>query len=178
MQQTVVWDSLTKLSCAGCSPAKVILCLPANLVAPKGCPTGAEEATSGYTWRTIEAIVTYVTASNGNGCGTVYRHTFNYDTDLIVNGSTNPLTPADILGAVCQGCLTDWVKEVAGNEVSIETDEGGNQTLITQHGCRFQLAASSGGVTLEIRDNGDQSYDILLNGSAIPGGPIYTHTNP
>lgn len=174
MQQSVTWTSRDKLSCAGCAPANVIMCVTASLVGPKACAAGAIAPETTFVFRTVEATIMSALMTNPGPCGTTYRYVITYDDDQLVDGAL--LLPRDILGVFCQGCLTDWVKEQVGNEVSLETDGEGVQALVTQHGCRFLFTTPVG--ILAIVDNGDGTYDITQNGVPIPGGPINTNSFP
>jgi len=177
MQQSVTWSSRDRLSCAGCAPANVILCVRSNLVGPKACAAGATSPDTTFVFRTIEGTVMTALMADTSPCGTTYRYVITYDDSQLLAGKK--LTARDVLGVFCQGCMTDWVKEQVGNEVVIETNILGGQTLITQHGCQFPITASGGGGgVLAIVDNGDGTYDITQDGIPIPGGPINVNSFP
>lgn len=96
--KVVEWTSFNRLSCAGCTPADVLLCTTYNVVIPA-------------------QLVSFQTFNNGCG-GKFYRYVFNYDSADLPEGVTG-LTCATITGAVCKGCLTQWIEQ---QDAAIETE--------------------------------------------------------
>lgn len=96
--KNVEWTSFTRLSCAGCAPADVILCTT-------------------FTPSTVPAQMISFQQFN-NGCGQkFYRYVFSYDTEKLPAGVTG-LTCANITGAFCKGCLTTWVEELLAGAIA------------------------------------------------------------
>lgn len=133
--------------------ADVILCITAAKVAPKNCPLTVSNAntpvqttvSTDFSFTSIEAQVINFTEIPG-GCGTKsYLYTFQYDDSQIAVGAN--LLYSDILGVLCDGCLTSFIKEKAGNDIFLQriTPEGGNPVLrlVNQHGCRFEFTEGS-----------------------------------
>lgn len=98
--QQVVWRTTTRLECIYCLPSDVIICIP------------PEKQVSGL--HTIYGQLIHVVQKK-NGCGSSeYTYTISFnDTQLIPSGFLNA---ADILGIVCEGCLTTYIKDQTGGE--------------------------------------------------------------
>lgn len=99
MIQTVQYESCTRLSCAGCLPSDVVLCLDEEIVE------------SGHTF--IEATLTQACKTYGSCNSTKWKYVFEYDTDLLVDSRV--LVPSDIEGVFCKGCLTNWVESLVAS---------------------------------------------------------------
>jgi len=138
---TVEYTALGQLSCSGCQSAEVRLCVPPEKVAPVSCDPAAGDQP--FEYHTIPALLVK-TESFCKYNETHYQYTFAYSDVDVAPGEV--IECADIQGVFCEGCLTDYIRDVAGNEVVVETN-GGSQTLITQHGCEYPLLGGGGGGT-------------------------------
>lgn len=87
-----------------------------------------------------------------------WYYTFSYSSDRLANVDI-PLQPADIDGVFCNDCMISFFAERLGSEVYLRDDEGGGQTLITQHQCEYPIA--SGSVTTPWEDYSDS---IVITG--------------
>lgn len=97
----VKWFSYVNLSCKGCLPANVILCLKSGLVSQEGFET-ADVVKS-----TIEAqLISYTSALHPKY---KFVYEFQYDDSQLVSGAK--LNKSHIIGALCKDCLTKWVEE-------------------------------------------------------------------
>lgn len=153
--QIVKYSNCSRLSCAGCSVADVILCVPEAKVEEPDCPTGM---TSGNADKeTVERGYVYATLIDfyriKDSCGNYrYHYTFQYDDAQLIPDTL--LTATDISGVVCEGCLTDWVKDLVGNEVTVAEDTPGYITVTNQHGCEFTFQRGWTTITQD-EQNGD-----------------------
>lgn len=141
MTKTVVYTSPIRLSCISVTPAPdVILCLTdSSLLAPVICPDSESEVP--YDFTTLEAKLNK-SWKNGDNCGAItYSYVFAYDETLLAVPGT-ALVASQISGVFCEGCLTDWVQEEVGNEVSLVDNGNGTLTLTTQHGCTYTFNGS------------------------------------
>lgn len=103
----VQYSSYQRISCAGCIPANVILCVPAEAIDQ----SNYEDA--GLTKTTIEAQLTDLEVVKATcSTGKKYKYTFEYDDSLLVDGRI--LACQDIQGVVCRGCLTKYIDEQVG----------------------------------------------------------------
>jgi len=170
--QTVVYTAQDKLSCAGCQPAEVILCVDPTLVAPKNCNLLQTQTT--YPFSTIPGQL--VQTREFVKCGQkFFEYTFAYDdADLI---PPNLLTCQDISGVICEGCLTTFIKDIAGNEVFIQTGQNG-QELVTQHGCIYPINASGYEWTFSADSGPVQNVQNTDNVEYIGGASIATTSAP
>lgn len=111
--RTVSWTSFGRLSCAGCTPADVILCTTFN------------DATVPAQLISVQRLST--------GCGGGYfQYTFSYDTADLPEGVTG-LTCANITNAFCKGCLTTWVtQQVTGAQTDLEAQIQAVQTELDE----------------------------------------------
>lgn len=136
---TVDYKSYSKLSCAGCLPAEVVLCLPKELVGSQNICVA--DAPAPYEFSYINAqLISYMQLLDT--CHKVYyRYVFSYDDTQLV--SSTVLTCADIEGVFCKGCLTQWIEDKVGNEVQVEVSELGTVTITTQHGCEYEFETGS-----------------------------------
>lgn len=156
--KTVEWSSNSRLSCAGCAIANVILCLEEGLVAPRTCPTvpnALPQVTpnESFELRTLKATLTnYVQVKNNCG-GSYYRYVFSYEDTLLVPATV--LTSASIKGVVCEGCITQYIDDSVGNEIKL-TNVGDVYTLTTQHGCEYTFSTSGGG-------GGSEDLGLFIN---------------
>jgi len=136
---TVVWRSTTLLSCADCLPANVILCVGNGKAASGECsPDAVGQETVQRT--TVPATIT-IFKRYRNSCGKAYYlYTFEYALADVQPDTF--LDCDDIQGVVCDGCLTNYVRDVAGNEVTIEEIEYSSPPTLqitTQHGCKYNI---------------------------------------
>jgi len=168
--QTVVYTSTTRLSCAGCDEVPVILCVDSALVAQGECPITLEDTDFVYNHITGTLLET----KEFNRCNTkYYQYTISYDdADLV---SPNLLVCTDILGVVCEGCLTTFIRDTAGQEVRLEFLDG-VYTLITQHGCRYEIASSGYNWTFTGDSGPVQTVNAGENVEYIGGDSISTTT--
>jgi len=173
--QTLTYTSTTLLDCAssslGCTPAMpadIILCVDSSLVAQGECLITLED--TDFVYNTIPAIVySYYPFKK---CGVqYYEYTIAYDDENLIP-DTN-LVCTDILGIICEGCLTTFIRDYAGQEVSIQTIEG-VQTLVTQHGCQYPIVTSGYSWTFTGDSGGVQTVDNLDNVEYIGGASIAT----
>ena len=100
MEQLITWRSNTKLSCAGCAPSDVIICVPQAFVAHPD----TEFQPSFITGRLVSSVVTRGTCNNVS-----YKYAIAYDDAQITTGYI--LTCQDITGVFCEGCLSQWVED-------------------------------------------------------------------
>ncbi len=170
--QTLEWASTAKLECAGCSPADVYLCVNPEKIAQKDCAEGAEDPTTDFEWKAIEAsILSYTSCKSTEGCGgCYYRYLISYDDDQLVEDAV--LLTSDIYSALCKGCLTDWALSMMGNDVSVEDDGEGHYTVVNQHGCRFNITGGEGGGYSFSVDADSGTPEVIANGAtlSIEGG--------
>lgn len=129
-------------------PADVALCVPSTKVAPHLCGDGPAEQT--YDYRYINATLTEVL----NQCPVnLYQYTFCFDDEQILDGQT--LLGSDITGVVCKDCLTKWVEDKVGEEVSVIDNGDGTGSLVSQHGCTYPIVISATGACVEDSDSVD-----------------------
>lgn len=161
----VRWTSRTLLSCVCDKNAPVILCVDPDKVAPKVCPEIAEEQP--FEYGTIFATLRSYCKNND-----AWIYYFHYDSDQLQEGET--LLSADIFGALCQGCLTEWVEDRAGNEMYLEETEQGF-SLFSPHGCEYPI--SSGGdissFDFLFGDGPDGDFTVFLDEFKILPGLLY-----
>lgn len=152
---SVEYLSCTRI-CCGDLPAPIVLCLPAEIVAPHLCPsTYGYSGTSGggsdsgggggsqpFDYTYIEAEISSETEVKGV-CNTVsWRYIFTYDTSQLIEGAV--LVGTSITGVICKGCFTEWVEQLIGNEPYIETNPStGEQVFISPHGCEYPIVQGS-----------------------------------
>lgn len=122
MIRSVEWSSGSLLSCAGCLPADVVLCVNPGLL-PQ--PLESHEFT------TIDASLVSVATSRTCGCENTYRYTIEYnDADLL---APTELIASDVTGLFCKTCFTQWVEDLV---ISIPTENSclmGNTNTV--YGC-------------------------------------------
>lgn len=105
MTKSVVWNSCGRLACASAQSPDVVLCLTPGLIAPISCADDTE-----YSPSTIDAVLQKVW-KDGSACGSGnFRYLFTYDESLLTDPTTT-LTTAQVLGAFCKGCMTDWIED-------------------------------------------------------------------
>lgn len=161
MTKKVVWTSCTRLSCACVTPSPpVILCLTdASLLAPQLCPDGETETT--YPFTTLPATLVKSWKLQDVCQKTSWSYSFEYDETLLADLDT-ALTSAQIEGAFCEGCITTWVRDEVGDEVSVIV-EGTDVTITTQHGCvtSFSISGEAGSPIIPIDTD---SVDLTVTG--------------
>lgn len=146
------------LPCKDNTQAGVILCVPSNIVAPRECPTTSVTEETDYPYSFIEATI--VRATSLGSCGScMYNYVFQYDDVQLIEGAQ--LSASQVLGFFCRDCSTQWVEDLVGTDVYLEEVEG-ETFLVTQHGCRYSLAASSQSLLL-VEDT--DSVDLTITGS-------------
>lgn len=166
--QTVVYTATTRLDCAGCREVPIILCIDSALVAQGECPITLED--TDFVYNTIAA--TLLQTREFKKCGVLYyQYTIAYDDTALV--PPNLLTCTDILGIVCEGCLTTFIRDTAGQEVRIEVIEG-TYTLITQHGCEYPIVTSGYEWTFSGDSGPVQTVNTGENVEYIGGASIST----
>lgn len=130
----VIWSSCQRLSCASAQTPIVVLCLTSeNLVAPLICANATD---AGFAFTTIEGTLVKTWRDDtpcGNGS---FRYLIKYDSTDLANPNV-PLTPAQISGVFCKGCITQWVENKVGGEITLVDNGDGTLTLTTQHGCEY-----------------------------------------
>lgn len=94
----VEWSSGNRLSCSGCANAPIILCLAPGLVNPATCQGAAQS------FDFLDATIVSVSNLGGG----IFRYTVEYDDANLVGVTL--LIEADILGAFCKNCMSDWVE--------------------------------------------------------------------
>lgn len=127
----------SRLACAGCPPAQVILCInPPSLVASKDVCCGVPSGVTPFNYSTIEATVTSVTETYGS-CGKEWIYSIEYDDSQVIEGRI--IHGTNVKGIFCEGCFTTWIRELVGNEVCVQDDTPtqGYVTITTQHGCSY-----------------------------------------
>lgn len=133
--KTFQYVSTERLACAGCLPAEIILCVPVSKVQPPDCPGGES---NDYPFSTINATLTVATrAYNSCVCVNQWTYTIEYDDTQLVEDAV--ILATDLTGVFCVGCLVTWAMQQIGNEIHVDTDDDGNQTLVSQHGCEYPL---------------------------------------
>ena len=147
MAYKVVFKTLkNKLSCSGCAPASVILCVREELIAPKVCypdPLEAPLTTVGTSivLHTITGTVLGVSRIKDTCGGYTYKYQISYDDLQLVPDTT--LTAADVLNIFCDGCLTQYMRDLAGEGVRVELvpeegEEPAKIRLVNQYGCIYE----------------------------------------
>jgi len=166
-----------RLSCASCDPnTPVILCVREELIAPKVCypdPLADPLVTEGtsHIFHTITgALVTEQRIKDTFGrCA--YQYEFTYD-DLQLVPDTS-LASADILGVFCDGCLAQYMRDLAGVGVQVALvpateSEPAKVRLINQFGCIYEWNQASTGETFEETPNtvtDSSTIDFTATGS-------------
>ncbi len=138
----VVFTTCTRLSCISTTPPpSVFLCLSDTaLLAPKICPEGGNEP---FPFTTLEATLTK-SWKNVDNCNNVcFSYTFSYDENLLADPLT-ALLASQITGVFCEGCLTTWVSEQVGDEITLVDNGNGTATLTSQHGCETTISTGGG----------------------------------
>lgn len=143
MLREVIYNSQVRLSCSGSLPAEIVLCIPTSIVAPHLCSSEVEQI---FTYHYIEATLTAVCKTSGTCNGTNWKYTIEYDDEQLV--SPNVLDSTQINGVFCKGCLTQWVEDLVGDEVSFVDNEDGTLTFTSQHGCSYILSIVDGQLVL------------------------------
>lgn len=135
--KSVLWSTCQRLSCSNAESPSVIICLTdTGIVKPPTCLDDTPETVEPTT---IEATLTKSWRDNSCGCSPGYRYLLQYDENDLVDPTT-PLTTAQISSVFCQGCLTSWVEEKVGNEVTLVDNGDGTITLTSQHGCQYMVS--------------------------------------
>jgi hypothetical protein len=159
--QLVTYSSQTKLSCASCEAAEVVLCIRPEIIAPYVCAEGDDPETP-FVLHTIPATLlnwNKTTQGCGRKCITTYRYVFQYDDESLV--PPNLLVCGDIEGVFCRGCLTEYIDDKVGYDVTVIEGEDG-QVLVNQHGCEFPLSAGDDVPNAAVDS---ESIDITLSGT-------------
>jgi len=167
--QTFTYTSQNELACAGCNPADVIICLNnPDLIAQQECPITLDGTVFSYN----HILGQLVQTKKFQNCGKWYfEYTIAYDdADLV---PPNLIICTDVSGIVCEGCLTTFVRDTAGQEVYIEDGPGG-QELVTQHGCRYPITSSGYQFTFSGDSGPVQTVDNADNVEYIGGASIAT----
>ncbi len=158
-----------RLPCANASVQNVILCLrDAALVIPTGCPSPSDT-----TYEGAFAEATICQAYTPGDCTPMkWYYTFSYDSAILAD-ITVPLQPADILGAFCLDCLTNWLEYKIGDEVFIRTEDDDSQTLVSQHGCEYPIVAGGSGTVTDV----SATAPITSSGGTTPDISTSMSTN-
>lgn len=120
--------------CCGTLPASIIICVPFDIVAAPSCTDSEEDQT--YERSYIEGSLVSRTCQK-IGCQTRFIYTISIDDSQLIEDHT--LVGSEIISVFCETCATQWVKDLVGNEVYISTDDDGNQTLVSSHGCEYPI---------------------------------------
>lgn len=156
--KTVVYTTNTRLSCSCASSPDVILCLAASgLLAPTECPDSSDVP---FDFTTIAATISQAYKSVDSCGNALWHYSFSYD-ETLLNDPSTPLTAADISGVFCEGCLTDWVKELVGDEPSLIPNADGSITWVSPHGCTLTFTPSG----------------TALQGSWVPATGTWTYAS-
>lgn len=134
--KSVTYCATSRLSCANCTPADVVICISESPGKVVQSPCFPEEVTTNTTLTTFDATLISFTMFNGSCNSKVFKYTFQYDDSILVDVD-DPITTEDITGVFCKGCLHNWVEEKVGAEVYIRDNEDGTLTLVTPHGCEY-----------------------------------------
>lgn len=139
MTRSVLWTSCQRLSCASAQTPDVVICLASEgLVVSPDC---SEDSPEPYIFHTIEATLTK-TWRDDTSCGVgSYRYLLSYNENDLTDPTT-PLTSAQVSGVFCKGCLTTWIEDKVGDDVTLVDNEDGTLTLTNQHGCTFTFQGS------------------------------------
>lgn len=149
--RTLQYYSNVKLPCVGCSPANVIICVKEGVTTDQICPNlGNAKFIYGQ-------VINYVLLEQCNRY--VHRYLLEYD-DVDTNGEA--LVTNDIKGIVCEGCQTDWVKELVGQPVTVTENSPGNYTIINQYGCPFT-------VTFAVTVSDTNTLNLSLTDNTLSG---------
>lgn len=98
----------------------------------------------------IEAEIGTETEIKGICNKSTWRYIFTFDDAQLISGAV--LSGTSISGIFCQGCFTDWIQQIVGNEPYIVTEDGGNQVFVSPHGCEYPIAT---GIALVSEDEGN-----------------------
>jgi len=147
--------SREKLACAWTEDKTIILCLQdsALVVQPEDFCTLFSS--------TIEALVCQAFTVSDTCQNMLWHYKFSYDSDLLENPDT-PLASSDIVGVFCPDCMTTWVEEQRGQDVTVMTLEDGSQRLVNEHGCEFPLVVT-GMTDIEVEDTESINLTIIGN---------------
>ncbi len=168
--RVVEYYASSRLSCLGCTPADVILCVDRDLV--KGQTVCENETLAPFKYGYIEAqLLNYIKLADRHK-GVIYKYSFGYDDSQLIVAMD--LTCDNINGVFCKGCLVSWVEDKVGNEISLATDgTTGVITLTTQHGCTYDIDAAvplavvdTATVNLTASGNGNHTLQADVNISA------------
>lgn len=128
---SVNWPSNQFLSCACRAGVPIIVGLPTDLVVVPEC---SESGTHIALHHILATLVTYRPLSCRSTCKYLYE--ISYESGDV----TRTLVSEDILGVVCEGTLTDFINDRAGQAISVTFDsDTGVLTLTDQYGCVTEL---------------------------------------
>lgn len=137
MIKTVKWTSTDKFPCA----ADIIICLKDSVeVAQKACvlegeaPEITEE--TDFPYHTIEGEITSRTTVSTSCEVKTYEYNLKYDDGQLGGGG---IAKTDIEGIILDDCYAAYSRELAGNDVYVEERDPGVFTLVSQHGCEYEL---------------------------------------
>lgn len=90
-------------------------------------------------------------------CDLVWHYVIQYDDTQLADPDT-ALLPGDVSGIVCRDCLTSYIDQRVGEEItaSIEDDV---LTITSQHGCVYEIPIEDGTLCVEDTD----SLDLSVN---------------
>lgn len=129
--RSVNWPSNQFLPCACRAGVPIIVGLPADLVVVPEC---SESGTHIALHHILATLVTYRPLSCNSTCKYLYE--ISYDSDDV----TRTLVAEDITGVVCEGTLTDFINDRAGQAITASYDLGSRTLTITdQYGCVTEL---------------------------------------
>lgn len=140
--KTVTFTSCTKLPCAGCTVADVIICVNPDKLGQRACPESVQlvgSVNDSWEWKTIKGQVI-----NAGIVGGYYKYLLQYDDEYLADGVTE-LSCSDILAVHCYNCGDKYSEDLAGQDVKLELQINmpatSNQLILTnQHGCQYSFA--------------------------------------
>lgn len=165
---SLTWSSSKSLPCG--EDTEIVIVVPSSKLAQRNCPIqplAAPETTvkTSFSYDTLDAVLVNV-YENFNDCGTTYTYTAEIDSNQVVAGQT--IFSTDILGVVCKGAWSKWVKDQVGQDIKVI--KSGNQIfIISQHGCIFALdALDANGLVSGVWEEGN----LDLPACNIDGGQL------
>lgn len=135
--RSVKWTSSICLPCIGCPNAEVVLCVTPEKIAKRACPEQVDYQSFNY-----GAIDAFLSNTCPSRCGDRRTYTFIYDLSQLAFEEV--LTAADIEGAFCKGCISQWVEDLVGNEPYVRDDGDDNLTFVSPHGCEYPFKQGGG----------------------------------
>lgn len=158
----VTWTSRTLLPCHGEEDASVILCIAVDNAALRDCPG---LSTDDFVFNFIEATLQDFCVQKSK-IRTLYQYTFLYDDEQLIAGQT--VGSAEILGAFCDGCLSDWIESIAGEGVYLDTTEEGDIIFVSRYKCEYIIPLPPGAFVGDIMFGAGTDGDLVVsNGESL-----------